>query len=162
MPSASKPSPPPSTLDEQARTVVTERLQPLLIELIDLELTAKQLHWTVTGPQFVPVHEQLDELVDAYRAWADEVAERLTAVGVAPDGRLQRVATDTKGDSPPEGWQSAEAVVAFVADRAEKAAMRAREALDALGEADPISEDLVIEIVGGLEKQLWMVAVQRP
>src|SRR5688500_11563210 len=57
-------------LDSEA---VTADLQPLLVELIDLSLTGKQAHWNVTGPQFLPTHRQLDELVDDVRTWTDDV-----------------------------------------------------------------------------------------
>ena len=38
-------------------------LEPLLVDLVSLALTGKQAHWHVTGPNFLPVHEQLDEIV---------------------------------------------------------------------------------------------------
>lgn len=149
-----------STLDVDARTAVAARLQPLLVDLIDLTLTAKQLHWIVVGPQFKPVHEHLDEIVDQYRLWSDEVAERMTAIGVAPDGRVQRVAGDSPADPAPESWTSVEGVVAAITDRIEAAATATRERLDGLGDLDVASEDLLIEILQGLEQQLWMWSVQ--
>lgn len=150
-----------STLDEAGRKAVTERLQPLLVELIDLQLTAKQLHWTVVGHGFKPLHEHLDELVDEYRTWSDEVAERLTAIGVPPDGRLQRVAGDSPADPAPDGWVDEAEVVAQITERVEAAARRTRGALAGLGEVDLASEDLVIGILRGLEMQLWMFSAQQ-
>lgn len=150
-----------STLDEAARDAVTARLQPLLVDLIDLALTAKQLHWTVVGSRFKVVHEHLDELVAAYRGWADDVAERLAAIGVAADGRLQRVAGDTPAKPAPDGWVDQDDVVAEMTDRVEEVARRARERLEGLGDVDLASEDLVIGIVRGLEMQLWMLSAQQ-
>ena len=37
-------------------------LQATLLDLVDLALTGKQLHWSVVGPNFRPLHLQLDEL----------------------------------------------------------------------------------------------------
>jgi starvation-inducible DNA-binding protein len=150
-----------STLDAAAREAVTERLQPLLVDLIDLQLTAKQLHWTVVGTGFKPLHEHLDELVDEYRTWSDEVAERLTAIGVTPDGRLQRVAGDSPADPAPDGWVAQADVVAQMTDRVEAVASRIRERLEGLGDVDLASEDLVIGILQGLEMQLWMLSAQQ-
>ncbi len=150
-----------STLDESAREVVTARLQPLLVDLIDLQLTAKQLHWSVVGDRFKPVHEHLDELVDEYRSWADEVAERLTAVGVVPDGRLQRVAGDSPADPAPDGWVDQADAIGQMADRVEQVARRVRERLDGLGDADLASEDLVIGVLRSLEMQLWMLSAHQ-
>ena len=59
----------------------------MLVELIDLALVGKQLHWNVTGPLFRPLHEQLDELVDSWRELSDVVAERAVALGYSPDGQ---------------------------------------------------------------------------
>lgn len=149
-----------STLDEGARKDVADRLQPLLVDLLELTLTAKQLHWTVVGSGFRPLHEYLDEVVADYRTWSDEVAERLTAVGVAPDGRVSRIAKDTPEKPAPDGWVPQRDVLEVITDRVEAVARRARGHLEGLGDADQVSEDLVIGILGGLEMQLWMFSAQ--
>jgi starvation-inducible DNA-binding protein len=150
-----------STLDAGAQQAVTARLQPLLVDLIELSLTGKQLHWNVLGSDFRAIHEHLDELVDEYRTWSDDVAERLTSIGVAPDGRVQRVAGDSPEDPAPEAWAHQGQVIATMADRVEAVARRTRERLDGLGDIDVASEDLLIEILDGLEMQLWMLSAQQ-
>jgi starvation-inducible DNA-binding protein len=84
---ATMPEPIPSTLDDQARTTTANALQATLVDLIDLSLVAKQAHWNLIGRQFHDVHLHLDELVDTSRKYSDEVAERMSAIGVSPDGR---------------------------------------------------------------------------
>lgn len=150
-----------STLDESARAEIQTRLQPLLVDLLDLALTGKQLHWNVVGPNFRSVHDHLDELVDEYRGWADDVAERMSSVGVAPDGRSQRIAGDSPADPAPEGWTHQRDVIAVMADRVEAAATAIRRRLEGLGDIDPASEDLLIEVLEGLEMQLWMISAQQ-
>jgi starvation-inducible DNA-binding protein len=150
-----------STLDDAARQAVASRLQPLLVDLVELSLTGKQLHWNVVGDRFKPLHEHLDEVVDEYRGWSDEVAERLTAVGVAPDGRVQRVAGDSPEDPAPQSWSHQDEVVEVMTNRIEAVARRTRERLDGLGDVDLASEDLVIGILEGLEMQLWMFSAQQ-
>jgi starvation-inducible DNA-binding protein len=150
-----------STLDESAKAAVQSRLQPLLVDLLDLALTGKQLHWNVVGENFRPLHAHLDELVDEYRVWADDVAERMSSVGIAPDGRSQRVAGDSPADPAPEGWTHQTEVVAVMADRVEAAAKATRQRLDGLGDIDAASEDLLIEVLNGLEMQLWMISAQQ-
>jgi starvation-inducible DNA-binding protein len=145
-----------STLNEADQAQVRDRLQPLLVDLLDLALTGKQLHWNVVGPQFKEIHEHLDEVVDQYRLWADDVAERMTSVGIAPDGRVQRVAGDSPADPVAEGWLHQTDVIAVITDRIEAAAKATRQRLDGLGDVDVASEDLLIEILDGLEMQLWM------
>ena len=61
-------------------------LQDRLNALTDLHLTLKHVHWNVVGPHFISVHLMLDPQVDAVRAQADEVAERIATLGVSPVG----------------------------------------------------------------------------
>jgi starvation-inducible DNA-binding protein len=145
-----------STLSEADQGEVRDRLQPLLVDLLDLALTGKQLHWNVVGSQFKEIHEHLDEVVDQYRLWSDAVAERMTSVGIAPDGRIQRVAGDSPADPVTEGWLHQDEVIAVITDRIEAAAKATRGRLEGLGDIDVASEDLLIEILDGLEMQLWM------
>ena len=149
-----------STLDAAAQEAVRDRLQPLLVDLIDLSLTAKQFHWNIVGTRFKSLHEHLDEVTDQYRMWSDEVAERLTSLGVAPDGRVQRVAGDSPADPAAASWIHQDEVVTEMSDRIEAVARATRERLDGLGDVDLASEDLLIGILNGLEMQLWMFSAQ--
>ena len=83
-------------LGAHQREDVGNHLQAMLVELIDLALVGKQLHWNVTGPLFRPLHEQLDELVDSWRELSDVVAERAVALGYAPDGQSDAVAASDR------------------------------------------------------------------
>jgi len=135
-------------------------LQATLIELIDLSLHAKQAHWNVVGPAFKPVHEFLDELVDEYRGWYDDVAERLTAIGVSPDGRLATVSDGTPLATLPPGPLADQAVVVAMDERVTLVAARIRERADRIAD-DLATQDLLIEILRGLEKQRWMIRAHR-
>ena len=135
-------------------------LQDHLVDLIGLSLNAKQAHWHVTGPQFVPVHEQLDRIVDDARLWSDDVAERAVALGFDVDGRPRRVATDTVVEDFPAGFVGDAKAVLLVRDQVEAVVGRLRSSLDELGTLDPVTQDLVIGILHGLEKHLWMLRAQ--
>src|ERR1700716_1108598 len=65
---------------------VASVLQDRLVSLIDLGLTLKHIHWNVVGPHFIAVHQMLDPQVDACRAIADEIAERIATLGSSPVG----------------------------------------------------------------------------
>src|SRR5579859_89293 len=84
------------SLGEHQRDETGHQLQAMLVELIDLSLVGKQLHWSVTGPLFRPLHEQLDELVDSWRELSDTVAERAVALGEYPDGQAVTVAASSE------------------------------------------------------------------
>lgn len=146
-------------LDDDLRREVAGHLQPLLVDLIALSLDGKQLHWHVTGAPFRPVHEHLDEIVDAVRAASDEVAERAVALGVPVDGRPSTVGKEHRLPELPEGWIDAPDAVAAYAEALAGVVARARESVHAL-EREPVSQDLVISVLAGLEKHLWMLQAQ--
>jgi starvation-inducible DNA-binding protein len=147
--------------DTESLNKVAEELQPLLAELIDLSLQGKQAHWNVVGPHFSAVHSQLDRIVDDARKWADEVAERLVTIGVPAAGQLADVERRSSLQPLPQGTISDERVLSLISGQLAAVAAHAREALDRLGNVDLVSQDLVIEIAGGLEKHNWMLRVQQ-
>src|SRR5437588_1063791 len=83
-------------LGHHEREEAGHQLQATLVELIDLSLIGKQLHWNVTGPLFRPLHLHLDELVDSWRTLSDTVAERAVALGFIPDGQTRVVAESSE------------------------------------------------------------------
>jgi hypothetical protein len=79
-------------LGGHARTEVGRELEATLLELIDLSLLAKQLHWSLSGPLVPVLHRHLDELIESWRELADKAAERAIAIGYWPDGQADAVA----------------------------------------------------------------------
>ena len=129
------------------RAGVAARLQDALVDLVALGLNAKQAHWHVTGPQFLPVHEHLDTLVDDTRSWADLVAERAVTLGVPVDGRPATVANDTTVDAFPAGYVEDGKAVALIADEVDAVVRRLRRGVAELGDLDPVTQDVVIEVL---------------
>ena len=144
----------------QAPDRVGAVLQEALVDLVALGLDGKQAHWHVHGPLFLPVHEQLDAIVDDARTWGDLVAERSVTLGVPVDGRAPTVAADAGTEPFPTGFVDAGKAVALVRDRVEAVVTRLRSHVEELGELDPVTQDLVIEVLRGLEKHLWMLQAQ--
>ena len=113
----------------------------------------------MTGPQFQPLHELFDRMADEHRAWYDLAAERLRALGAPADGRPGALSGSALEEMPPGTLPGARAV-ALLLERVEGASTRARASLGPLGEEDPVTQDMVLGIVEGLEKQAWMLRVQ--
>ena len=150
-----------TSLSDEAAETVAAALQPTLVELIDLALTGKQLHWAVIGKRFKPVHEHLDELIDEHREYSDIVAEYMSTVGIIPDGRAVRVASDATIDPVEAAFIDDAAVIDLMTERIRTVVTNVRERMPAVAEVDVAAEDLLIEITRVLDKQLWMTSAQR-
>ena len=135
----------------------TERDRPSYRSLL-----GKQLHWSVIGPFFRPLHLQLDELIDSWRELGDTVAERAVAIGFMPDGQAATVAQDSPLEGVARGPLEDHVVVTDLTRRLAEAAERIRSRAERLSELDTASEDVLIEVLRALEQQLGMVRAQRP
>ncbi|MFI6333353.1 Dps family protein [Streptomyces sp. NPDC050535] len=145
-----------SSLPDADLKTVGEALQGALVDLVDLSLVAKQIHWNVVGPRFRSVHLQLDEVVDTARLHSDTVAERASTLGVSPDGRAATVAASSGIGPTPEGWVKDTDAVAALVDALSAVIARMRERVEATADPDPVSQDIFIGITADLEKHHWM------
>ncbi|WP_040840616.1 Dps family protein [Nocardia brevicatena] len=149
-----------STLDAEAQRITGDALRATVVDLIDLSLIAKQAHWNVIGTHFRSVHLALDELVSTAREYTDSSAERATSIGVSPDGRAATVAKEAAGLGFPDGWQQDTDVINTIVDNLATVISRLRERIDATEKADPVTQDLFIEIAARLEQLHWMWQAQ--
>jgi starvation-inducible DNA-binding protein len=143
-------------LSGDAQKTTTEELQAALIELVDLALAGKQVHWNVVGTHFRSVHLQLDELVAAAREHADVIAERVVAVGGEPDGTAETVVAERAAGALQTGYLKDGDAVQAIVERLGSSIGRMREAMRAVEESDPTSQDLLNSALHDLEKQSWM------
>jgi starvation-inducible DNA-binding protein len=146
-------------LDAERQAIAVE-LQDTLVDLIDLSMIGKHLHWNVEGRLFRSVHHELDELVDAWRILSDDVAERAVTIGASPDGQVEAIAGATRLEPVPPGHLSDRQVLKAIGDRVAEVARRTRQRIDRVAVADPVTCDLLVQTAATLEKQLWMVRAQ--
>ncbi|MER5429126.1 DNA starvation/stationary phase protection protein [Streptomyces sp. NPDC002588] len=145
-----------SPLPDADLKTVSDALQGALVDLVDLSLVAKQVHWNVVGPRFRSVHLQLDEVVDVARVHSDTVAERASALGVPPDGRAATVAAGSGIGAVADGWIKDSDAVGRLVTALGAVITRMRERVAATEQADPVSQDIFIQITADLEKHHWM------
>lgn len=143
------------------RGMVAERLQATLVDLIAVSLLAKQVHWNVTGPRFIGLHERLDEIVELARTYADTVAERSAAIGVPPSGQVHTVAADNRVTPIADGWISDDDTVNVLIDRLSTFAERVKDRASDVRDADVVAENILVDLVGDLEKHAWMLRASR-
>lgn len=145
-----------STLNDNDLKTVGEALQGALVDLIDLSLVAKQIHWNVIGPRFRSIHLQLDEVVSTARSYTDTVAERASALGIPPDGRSSTVTAASGIARVPGGWLQDTQAVRTMVEALETVVARTRERMRAVSDPDPVTEDVFIAMTADLEKHHWM------
>jgi starvation-inducible DNA-binding protein len=137
---------------------LSDALQTILVDLIELHLQSKQAHWNVVGTNFRDLHLQLDQVVDIAREGADVIAERMRALNVDPDGRTDTLAATTTLPAFPSGEQSTTTTIALVGGRIAAATATIRDRRDAIDKEDPATTDLLHGLIIDLEKQAWMLA----
>lgn len=144
---------PPFRASEQ----LAANLQQLHVDLIDLHLQGKQAHWNVVGKGFRDLHLQLDEVVDAAREFSDQVAERMRAIYVTPDGRSATVAAQSGlAPFPADEVDTAETVDLVTAALYATAAT-GRRIHDQVDAEDPTTTDIIHAILERLEQLAWMI-----
>ena len=139
---------------------LSENLQQVLVDLIELHLQGKQAHWNVIGTNFRDLHLQLDELVDFAREGSDTIAERMRALDAVPDGRSDTVAAATTLPDFPAYEHSTTEVVDLITARTYAAVDTMRAVHDAVDAKDPSTADLLHQLIDGLEKQAWLIKAE--
>lgn len=144
----------------QASESLSDNLQKVLVDLIELSLQGKQAHWNVVGRNFRDTHLQLDEIIAAARAFSDDVAERMRALHALPDGRSDVVAQTTTLPEFPQGEIATTDVIDLMTERLDAVASTCREVHDDVDEEDPTSADLLHAILEKIEQLSWMVSAE--
>jgi starvation-inducible DNA-binding protein len=139
---------------------LSDNLQKVLVDLIELASQGKQAHWNVIGTNFRDTHLQLDEIIEAAREFSDTIAERMRALHALPDGRSDTVSATTTLPEFPQGEISTTEVIDLVTVRLEDAVTTCRDVHDAVDEEDPTSADILHAIIEKLEQFAWMISAE--
>ncbi|WP_194396116.1 Dps family protein [Microbacterium atlanticum] len=139
---------------------LSENLQKVLVDLIELSLQGKQAHWNVVGRNFRDTHLQLDEIIEAARDFADTVAERMRSLHALPDGRSDEVAQTTTLPEFPQGEIATTEVVDLMTERLDAVASTCRDVHDDVDDEDPTSADILHAILERVEQLSWMVSAE--
>ena len=139
---------------------LTDDLQKVLVDLVELAGQGKQAHWNVVGKNFRDTHRILDEIIEAARGFGDEVAERMRALHGIPDGRSRTVAASTTLPEYPAGEVDTSDTIDLVTVRLESVVSTMREVHDRVDEEDPTTADILHAIIASLEQFAWMVSAE--
>ncbi|MET3963206.1 starvation-inducible DNA-binding protein [Marmoricola sp. OAE513] len=144
-------------LDEADAIRVIDLLQSRLHATNDLHLTLKHVHWNVVGPQFIAVHEMIDPQVEAVRAMADDLAERIATLGGAPRGTPGALVAERSWDDYSIGRASTQDHLEALDVVYRGVVTSYRENIDELEKLDPVTQDLLIGQTEKLELFHWFV-----
>jgi starvation-inducible DNA-binding protein len=148
---------PTTSVNPDVAAGAAQFLSPVVTNLTALSVDGKQAHWHVRGANFQAVHELLDVVVDHAREWADTAAERVVALGLPIDARIQTVAATTATPPVTAGFQQSDTVIAEIIASIDATLTSVRTAVAELAELDAVSQDVAIEIARGLEKDRWFL-----
>ena len=148
---------PTSAIDPDVTAGVAQFLEPVVIDLEAMVVDSKQAHWHVRGANFQAVHELLDEVVEHAHDYADTAAERVVALGLPLDVRIQTVGSKATTPALSAGFQQSDAVIAQIIASIDATLVTVRTAVAELAELDAVSQDVAIEIARGLEKDRWFL-----
>lgn len=146
----------PGLSDKDGRKIA-DLLQKQLSTYNDLHLTLKHVHWNVVGPNFIGVHEMIDPQVELVRGFADDVAERIAALGSSPQGTPGAILKDCVWDDYSVGRDTVQAHLAALDLVYDGVISDIRKAIETLDDLDLVSQDLLIGQAGALEKFQWFV-----
>lgn len=132
-------------------------LSPVVQDLIALAVNGKQAHWHVRGKNFIGVHEFLDQVVAHAQAAADDVAERIVALGLPVDARIGTVAKRTTTPELSPGFQQSTVTVREVVAQLDATLTTVYAAVKGLDDIDLVSQDIVIAIAQELDKDRWFL-----
>ena len=136
-------------MSARERWVDEHALQRQLRDLICLALVGDHVRWTVTDDG--ELADWLSEAAQQWRGWTEQMAGRLVASGIAPDGRVRSIAKDIRVNWVPSGWLSSEAARTLTIKRLTMVAEWARYRQS---QTDGVDADLLGEVAAGLEAQL--------
>jgi starvation-inducible DNA-binding protein len=148
-------------LPEVFRVQVVKLLNERLADVLDLGLQAKQAHWNVKGPQFLPLHELFDDLAGELAEQADDLAERITALGGTAEGTLAAISGRTTLAPYPLSHTGGRDHLTALGDALATYGKQVRQDIDraaSLGDAD--AADLLTGISRAVDKRLWFFDAQ--
>lgn len=144
-------------LDVDASNSVVDIIADRLVSLTDLTLTLKHIHWNVSGPGFIAVHQMLDPQYEGVALMVDATAERIATLGGEPNGLPGHLVATRSWDDYALGRDTVQAHLGALDLVYVGVVDSHRDAIEALEELDPVTQDLIIGQTATLEQYHWFV-----
>ena len=141
-----------------APTQVSDLLNQVLAEGIDLAGQCKQAHWNVKGPTFIALHKLFDDITGEIQEYVDLVAERVVQLGHTPLGTIRVVAQRSTLAEYPLGIVTAAEHVTALSGALAAFGRSIATGMDTASQlGDAVTADILTQIARGIAKSLWFV-----
>ncbi|MFB1479163.1 DNA starvation/stationary phase protection protein Dps [Corallococcus sp. RDP092CA] len=145
-------------LPQDAREELTDLLNTLLANAIDLHWQVKQAHWNIRGTHFYSRHLLFDDVAKHVRKHADSYAERAGALGGYAQGTIRLASNNSQLPEYDLQAVDGEAHIRALVDRVSRYATSLRDGIHRSDELnDPITADLLTQTLGETEEDLWFL-----
>ena len=146
-----------TSVDRSARDKVGEALTKAVADSYTLYVKTLGVHWNVQGPNFYGLHKLTDEQYNEIHQAADELAERIRALGklVPTGGETFRMLSVIDNEAP--HGATAQMIKQLVLDN-ETVARRMSEFAELAEKAgDLFTHDMLVARIGVHEQNAWML-----
>ncbi len=132
-------------------------LNGLLADTFVLLIKTQAYHWNVVGPLFVSIHELTEKQYENLFAAADDIAERVRALGYpAPSSMHELIPLTGLGEDT--GNPTAEDMISNLARDHETIVQRLRSVTEMAEELhDHVTADMLTERMAFHEQAIWML-----
>jgi len=159
MASPMKVVPSPEKVKTGVRDVapIADGIAGVLADTYRLIFKTHAYHWNVEGPLFYSIHTLTETQYENMFSAADELAERIRALGQLAPGKLSEI-VERSVVADLEKMPSAEQMVEDLAADHERVAQRLRDLVDVAEERkDAVTADLATERCAFHEQAAWML-----
>ncbi|PAY16139.1 DNA starvation/stationary phase protection protein Dps [Rhodopirellula sp. SM50] len=140
------------------REPMLKLLNQQLADTFDLFSQVKQAHWNVKGMKFMSLHLLFDKLAANLLRYADDIAERATALGGLAQGTARMAAENSNIEELPFEMTDGKAFVVAMADRFATYGASSRAAINQAEDVnDAVTADLFTEITREVNKSLYFL-----
>lgn len=139
---------------------IADDLSRALADTFTLAIKTQNYHWNVTGPQFAALHTAFEEQYDDLYEAADELAERIRAVGAIAPGGLEAFAKVTSVKEGNPNFTANEMVKDLAEDH--RAVSKTMKELRARADEaeDPVTVAMYEDRMTVHDKTAWMLEAQ--
>ena len=136
---------------------IAEGLADVLADTYRLVFKTHAYHWNVEGPLFYSVHKLTEEQYENMFDAADELAERIRAVGHLAPSSMADIMARSKIDDKNGELSAADMIEDLAADH-KRISHRLHALIELVeGKKDPVTEDLATERSAFHEQAAWML-----